>query len=970
MLLALVLACAPLTTPTAAAASDFDWVATGATAAPLSLTAADGTGLTLAEMHVEAVVDGPLAFTEVHLVFDNPEDRRIEGRFEITLPTGAAVSRFAMKIGDRWQEGEVVELQAARRAYEDFLHRRTDPALLEYDAGNEFRARVFPIEPRSRKEIILSWSHDLDVGEPWSLPTGGLPQLGRFTADVRVDGQRHTMETEYAVPEGDLTLPTADTPRMAYRGAQTSVVRVVPELSVAADPVRDAVVLVDTSASRALSFEALLADLAAVVPTFAGNVRVVAFDQDQQTVYDGAAKRFGQDALDALRARQPLGASDLTAALERIGSTDRVVVFSDGVLTAGDREAAPLVDALASLEIGRIDAVLRGGARDEALLARLAAGGARDGVLLDADALSTVEVARRLGLGTAGEVVLDVPGAEWIHPSTVSGLQPGDSLTVYADLPADQPLALHLDGRPIGRIPVTETEGPLLQRASAQAEIGALLRAKEEAPAEVRSAIIDAIVDVSIRNRVLSPHTALLVLETEADYARFDIPRDALTDILVVDDGELDWIRRKEPVLAGGNGAEAPTDPDRVDDSPVPEAKVKKSRARRMDAEDDALAAAPAAEPPPPPMAPMADMASEEAEERPRRQASPRTARLRRMAEQAASRRPEENERSMPAEESRRMEADEDEPAPMASQDPMAAWEGDFREVQVLLRAGDLPAAERFALAWRTRSPGDPLALLALGEVWQAMGRTDDAARAYGSLIDLFPSRADLRRLAGQRLEALDDDALPLAVDTYRVALEQRPDHPSSHRGLAWALYRTGEAGEALDVLEASLERPFDRFREAHRILREDAGLIAAAHRAAGGDVDDLSGGIVVATEPDLRFVLNWETDSNDVDFHIHDGKGGHAYYSDKVLRSGGELYADVTTGYGPECFAIPSPRAFPYRLQAHYYSRGPMGFGMGKLAIIEHDGKGGLSIEDRPFVVMTDGAYVPLGEVTGSAFR
>ena len=41
----------------------------------------------------------------------------------------AAISRFAMKIGDRWQEGEVVERQAARVAYEDFLHRRQDPAL-------------------------------------------------------------------------------------------------------------------------------------------------------------------------------------------------------------------------------------------------------------------------------------------------------------------------------------------------------------------------------------------------------------------------------------------------------------------------------------------------------------------------------------------------------------------------------------------------------------------------------------------------------------------------------------------------------------------------------------------------------------------------------------------------------------------------------------------------------------------------
>jgi len=56
--------------------------------------------------------------------------------------------------------------------------------------------------------------------------------------------------------------------------------------------------------------------------------------------------------------------------------------------------------------------------------------------------------------------------------------------------------------------------------------------------------------------------------------------------------------------------------------------------------------------------------------------------------------------------------------------------------------------------------------------------------------------------------------------------------------------------------------------------------------------------------------------------------------------------------------------RAYPYTLKAHYYSRGPMGYGMGKLEIIEHDGKGGLRFEERPFVIMQDNAFVELGKV------
>ena len=83
------------------------------------------------------------------------------------------------------------------------------------------------------------------------------------------------------------------------------------------------------------------------------------------------------------------------------------------------------------------------------------------------------------------------------------------------------------------------------------------------------------------------------------------------------------------------------------------------------------------------------------------------------------------------------------------------------------------------------------------------------------------------------------------------------------------------------------------------------------------------------------------------------------------MLFRSGELYADVTTGYGPECFTIEGePKAYPYRLQAHYYSRGPMGYGMGKLEVIDHDGKGGLTFDERPFVVMADHAFVDLGTV------
>ena len=38
------------------------------------------------------------------------------------------------------------------------------------------------------------------------------------------------------------------------------------------------------------------------------------------------------------------------------------------------------------------------------------------------------------------------------------------------------------------------------------------------------------------------------------------------------------------------------------------------------------------------------------------------------------------------------------------------------------------------------------------------------------------------------------------------------------------------------------------------------------------------------------------------------------------------------------------------------------MGYGMGLLQIVRHDGKGKLAFEDWPYIIMADHAYVDLG--------
>lgn len=78
-------------------------------------------------------------------------------------------------------------------------------------------------------------------------------------------------------------------------------------------------------------------------------------------------------------------------------------------------------------------------------------------------------------------------------------------------------------------------------------------------------------------------------------------------------------------------------------------------------------------------------------------------------------------------------------------------WSQRHAEIMQLLASRDYVFALSEAWRWRDAEPSSELALLAFGEVAQAMGMTELADRAHGSLVDLYPSRTDFRRLVDER---------------------------------------------------------------------------------------------------------------------------------------------------------------------------------------------------------------------------
>jgi hypothetical protein len=627
------------------------------------------------------------------------------------------------------------------------------------------------------------------------------------------------------------------------------------------------------------------------------------------------------------------------------------------------------------------------------------------------------------------DLPIAVDDARWVFPHAIEAAQAGDEVTVFARRSAQaQQLAVTIAGARSMVSPVGVTPA-LLGRAFAGAEIADLEAQLAKATGEAANKLRLEIVRRSVHARVVSSQTAMLVLESDADYARYGIQRSALADILAIGPAGVELTHRTAPPLQIADPPEArlTLKPARRADDRADKAKdEKKQRFAAASAQSEDAAPRRAAEPADGSSAGVArgsagqgggdareaaavsaaletEARSVRRDQRPEPdpgQADRRSASAEASVGNAMRRPAEPRAEPAPAPEAARsprspspppppppparvraqaLAADRNNPLAVDSEDGddglaanrrKPALRGPLAEIEGALAAGRVDAALARARAWHGQEPGNVLALIGLGSALEARKDLDTAARAYGSIIDLYPARADFRRFAGERLERLGKAQRALIVDTYQRAVEQRPDHLTGHRLLAYALVRDGQYAAAFAAILAGVDRsyPSGRFAGAKRVLVEDVGMIAAAHIAHGGKRDEVLGqlakrGIPLATQPSTRFIMYWETDANDVDFHIRDARGGHAWYSRKQLPSGGELYADITTGYGPECFAIPgAPKAGPYRLSINYYSQGPMGYGMGLLQIQTFDGKGKLTFEDRPYVIMTDQAFVDLG--------
>jgi Ca-activated chloride channel family protein len=469
---------------------------------------------------VTATITDQVADVTVEQIFHNDSGMQLEGTYLFPLPDGAAVSKFAMTMGGRMVEGEIIEANEARRIYQSIVSRRRDPGLLEYMGRGLFKARVFPIMPHSDLTIRLAFQQVLSddrgtVEFRYPLATDRLngQPVEDVVVDVKVESSVdlkaiYSPSHEVAVSrDGDRrarvsyerTARTQDKDFLLYVGRSPDAVGfsllstrrsgedgtfmaiLSPRTTVPAKDLapKDVVYVLDTSGSMVgekmrQAQRALAVGVGMLRP--ADRFNIIAFSGTLNPFRENlvpATDELKRDATTWIDALQAVGGTNIEGALTQALSTQSggrlllVVFITDGRPTIGERDAEAIVSKVKSTNASkaRVFTFGVGYELDVTLLDRIAevTNGSRDYVAPSEDIeVVTGRFFSKVDQPVLSDIRLELgSGIRDVYPQRVPDLFAGGQLVVFGRYLEAGDRVVRLHGTLAGRPVTYEYEGTL-----------------------------------------------------------------------------------------------------------------------------------------------------------------------------------------------------------------------------------------------------------------------------------------------------------------------------------------------------------------------------------------------------------------------------------------------------------------------------------------------------------------------------
>ncbi len=882
----------------------------------------------LGELEIQAVVSGPLVEVTHTMRFFNPNQRVLEGSLVLPLPEGAAVCGYALDVGGRMVDGVVVPKHEARRILEAEVRRGVDPGLVEQVQGNLYRTRVYPLPAGGCRTVRVTFVSELDVdgtGASWHLPLGFAARVGRVHLRVEVVqspvepillGGPGNLEpgpwegrwmAEATLPSGqacdDLVVRLPDLPERFAVVEETSQGELFvcaslarePGEGVAIQPERVAVAW-DASGSR-LDTGRELAFLRALAERWPGPADLVVFRDQVEEPRPFASLRALADHLQSQAADGCTALGELDLSRLPHPETRAWLLFSDGLGTSQSllpRTGAAPVFCLTSQ------------ARNHAAALQLLAEGT-GGCFLNLLHAAPERAAERVASHSIPGSAPYLTGGTDVHLRRSAGR----TLVLARLLGQGLPATLTCPGHPPLELDVkTARRGRLVARAWA---------GREAALQELQGQDPVALAALGRRYNLVTPGTSLLVLDTLEQFLEYDLePPETLPEVR-----EAFLARRQEVRLEQESTRSSHLE------------QVVRLWAQRVAWWETEFKPVP----PPPPEA-LFSLGSGTGLGAPMSPSMPRcapaaapsiTVDLLPLDDGACVPPPAFLSGTFEGEEAAPpmdlcMEVGEPAPADVSSQGAridIQPWTPDTPYLTAMRQAGD--GAYAAYLEQRPQYSGSPAFFLDCGDHLLSAGQRQLGLRVLSNLEEMALDDPALLRMYAWRLAHAGE--LDAAIGILEKVLLLRQDEPQSWRDLALLLgdrwERDGDqadAARAVALLYEVVQRQWERFPEIEIIALMELNRLLQRTEAAGVQVPPIDPRLRRLLDLDLRISMSWDSDLTDVDLHVLEPTGEHAYYAHQQTAIGGLVSRDFRDGYGPEEYVL--RRAVPgdYSVKARYY--------------------------------------------------
>lgn len=863
--------------------------------------------ITVQQLAIRTVIVGKLSVTELDMTFYNPNDRRLEGTFELPLPAGWELAKFALDINGHLRPAVTVPKAKGREAFEAVVRRGVDPALVERVAGNLFKARVYPFEPKGVRRVVVTLDHELDATgsmDAFIFPYTFDYPIPQFSLNLRVAERPIQAATIEGLPDIPFTTARRESvleynhkevalekpfslkltrnytlsPIFAKDGerwfyAMPVSTKMLP--TPVAKPKR-VVLLWDTSESQRKTDKkkgfTLLQSYLKWMET--GEVVLYPFsvscDKGKTfTVTDGTCDELVA-VLEKLRYD---GATDLNRIPWKALKGDAILLFSDAIQTLPTLKTMPA-------PMAPVYCISAGTVYEKHWLRGLAT--RSDGAYVD---LKTLAPEQALQLLTTRQPFVKAWGTDAPDYVAPTAIPPAGNLWLYgtASRTPQTLSSLFSDGKKETAklkeeavIPWTDEDiVSLLRRCYIRREIQCLRETGKEREAE----------HLAQEHAMVTDKSSLIVLEEVSDYVKYAIrPPQELQkeyDRLIQQQEEKEK-EQKEAVLESlvkMSDEQTKWWEGKIKPEPV----VRESRGGTV-----------------------------------------RSVLFGRSAARSAVREEEEAfAEPMMAAESDKVATALHQPQRSGSIS-ITAWDSDSPYLKVLQYAEK--GAEETTYFRLKEEYGDvPAFYLDAAGFFFRKAQKELAYRILTNILESNIDMPELLRAVARTLE--QEEMLAEAELIYRKVAELAPHEPQSLLDLGLLLSRKGEHAEAVEMLyRVAMGNWQQRFNGVNLIAMNELNAIVNAHPEMKFDLSNIDKRLLKKEPVDVRIVLTWANDNSDVDLHVIDPEKEECYYGRKITQSLGKLSNDITRGYGPEEFMQRRGMRGKYRIKAKLYSNRSQG--------------------------------------------